>query len=423
MADNAWLIDGVIQFLRSPIWQMPVMGFIDQKCLVFDPEETNNKTYKEIHTEYQQLVEFMLESFVKDIGIKSEEFIKACQGHSYQSNASIMTLFEQVEAAQDFEVFKRMMIKQNIELELQVLHVMQARTGEIPGILQADQGTSAKYSQAANTENEDEKILNEILRKSKEEYDALKKQGKEKEAGIDLKMDKAIASSKEDAERLQREKAKEEEMLNKVLSESKDEYQRKVERERTITDKALKLSISNGSSKPASDASKGLPPVPQPSKQPSSRPSSKASTTSSKSPAPSPAPTPVPAPTSKPVTGAEAAANWLSSAKAEAAADEGRGSRASVSSSDAGELKKREEYLKKQRDLLIKMKRQEREKHFNKETESETKATARPKSARAARQATAGDVKPVASSEQQDKQMKMRLALAARLKKEVIQGK
>ncbi|XP_033640250.1 cilia- and flagella-associated protein 36-like isoform X2 [Asterias rubens] len=401
MADNAWLIDGVIQFLRSPIWQMPVMGFIDQKCLVFDPEETNNKTYKEIHTEYQQLVEFMLESFVKDIGIKSEEFIKACQGHSYQSNASIMTLFEQVEAAQDFEVFKRMMIKQNIELELQVLHVMQARTGEIPGILQADQGTSAKYSQAANTENEDEKILNEILRKSKEEYDALKKQGKEKEAGIDLKMDKAIASSKEDAERLQREKAKEEEMLNK----------------------ALKLSISNGSSKPASDASKGLPPVPQPSKQPSSRPSSKASTTSSKSPAPSPAPTPVPAPTSKPVTGAEAAANWLSSAKAEAAADEGRGSRASVSSSDAGELKKREEYLKKQRDLLIKMKRQEREKHFNKETESETKATARPKSARAARQATAGDVKPVASSEQQDKQMKMRLALAARLKKEVIQGK
>ena len=80
------------------------------------------------------------------------------------SPLSSKTLFEQVEAAQDFEVFKRMMIKQNIELELQVLHVMQARTGEIPGILQADQGTSAKYSQAANTENEDEKILNEILR-------------------------------------------------------------------------------------------------------------------------------------------------------------------------------------------------------------------------------------------------------------------
>ena len=33
------------------------------------------------------------------------------------------------------------------------------------------------------------------------------------------------------------------------------------------------------------------------------------------------------------MTGAEAAANWLSSAKAEAAADEGRGSRASVSQS------------------------------------------------------------------------------------------
>ena len=59
-----------------------------------------------------------------------------------------------------------------------------------------------------------------------------------------------------------------------------------------------------------------------------------------------------------------------------------------MSSSEANELKKREEYLKKERDLLIEIKRKEREKSFNKETESQTKATARPKSARAARQAT-----------------------------------
>ena len=54
------------------------------------------------------------------------------------------------------------------------------------------------------------------FRKSKEEYDALRKQGKEKQAGIDAQMDQVLASSREEAERLQKEKEKEEEMLSKV---------------------------------------------------------------------------------------------------------------------------------------------------------------------------------------------------------------
>ena len=215
----------------------------------------------------------MLESFVEDIGVKAEDFVKACQGHECQSNASIMvsntvnlafhlsvvwpgslsrgregpgdptelllapmatpliayqhytdflgvrdkggqefpeegavallsppppssnptaflpvqlsklekgthkpqtliqqcfsslwkTLFEQVEAAQDFEVFKRMMIKHNIELELQALRVMQARNGMVPDIMQPDKDTTVKYSEAT-VETEDERILQEILR-------------------------------------------------------------------------------------------------------------------------------------------------------------------------------------------------------------------------------------------------------------------
>ncbi|XP_022110006.1 cilia- and flagella-associated protein 36-like isoform X1 [Acanthaster planci] len=431
MADNAWLVDGVVQYLRSPIWQMPVMGFIDQHCLVFDPEEENKLAYTDIHKKYQQLVEFMLESFVDDIGIKAEDFVKACQGHESQSNASIMTLFEQVEAAQDFEVFKRMMIKHNIELELQALRVMQVRSGMVPDIMQPGKDTTVKYTDAT-VDTEDERILNEILRKSKEEYDALKKQGNEKEAGIDALMDKALASSREEAERLKKEKEKEEEMLSKVLKESSDDYQRKeaqVNREKTLLDKALKLSISTDSSKSTSSSS-GLPPVTQQSQKPSSRPESKASTvssTSSSKPAPAaPAPAaPAPTAAAKNVSSAQAAADWLSTAKAEAAAEEaGRGSRASVSSSDANELKKREEYLKKQRDLLIEMKRKEREKNFKKETESQSKASSRPKSARAARQATAGEVKvDPATSAEQEKKLKMRLALADRLKKEVINEK
>ena len=68
-----------------------------------------------------------------------------------------------MEAAQDFEVFKRMMIKHNTELELQALRVMQARNGMVPDIMQPDKDTTVKYSEAT-VETEDERILQEILR-------------------------------------------------------------------------------------------------------------------------------------------------------------------------------------------------------------------------------------------------------------------
>ena len=60
---------------------------------------------------------------------------------------------------------------------------------------------------------------------------------------------------------------------------------------------------------------------------------------------------------------------------------------------DSAELKKREEYLKKQREKILAMKQQERQKSLNEYTASNaTGAKARPKSARAAKQVTAGKI-------------------------------
>lgn len=84
-------------------------------------------------------------------------------------------------------------------------------------------------------------------------------------------------------------------------------------------------------------------------------------------------------------------------------------------------MKRRAEYLKQQRDKLLALKKQEREKSLAKFTEQQPKA--RPTTSRAAHRVTAGEqVEPLASqsSEQDAKKLAMRRALADVLKREVI---
>lgn len=88
------------------------------------------------------------------------------------------------------------------------------------------------------------------------------------------------------------------------------------------------------------------------------------------------------------------------------------------------ELKRRTEYLKQQRDSLLRMKQQEREKKLHKYTEEQPKA--RPTSARAAHRVTAGErvTSPSGSgsaSPTDEKKLAMRRALADVLKREVIE--
>lgn len=70
----------------------------------------------------------MLGSYMEDIGINSAQFQKACGGAlgnvKKQFNHQV---FEQIWAADDFVVFKRMMIQKNIELQLQALELLQQK--------------------------------------------------------------------------------------------------------------------------------------------------------------------------------------------------------------------------------------------------------------------------------------------------------
>ena len=82
----------------------------------------------------------MLGSYMEDIGITAKEFEAACtQGKSITGKFH-QQLFEQVSfffvsftkqlqvwAADDYEIFKRMMIQKNIDLQMEALELLQQR--------------------------------------------------------------------------------------------------------------------------------------------------------------------------------------------------------------------------------------------------------------------------------------------------------
>lgn len=167
-ADN-WVFDSLVGFLRGPVWNVPILTFIEHKSLVFEPgeDEQNEEEYKKIHDDYKNLVDFMLGSYMEDIGITPEQFEEACgKGTVKVKKQFHHGLFEQVWAADDFEIFKRMMLQKNIELQLQALELLQQRYGVLPESLQPEGGGKKTVDESES------KIMEEVARISKEDHDA-----------------------------------------------------------------------------------------------------------------------------------------------------------------------------------------------------------------------------------------------------------
>lgn len=83
------------------------------------------------------------------------------------------------------------------------------------------------------------------------------------------------------------------------------------------------------------------------------------------------------------------------------------------------ELEDRREYLRQQRDRLLKLKEAKRMKKLDEFTET-SEAKGRPKTAKTARAVVDGSEQPASAS---DKKLNIRFALAARLRREVIDAK
>eukprot|EP00118_Oscarella_pearsei_P007747 m.38677 g.38677 ORF g.38677 m.38677 type:complete len:372 (+) comp32626_c0_seq1:225-1340(+) len=172
MAED-WIYDSVVGFLCSRLWGTPVLNFIEQNCIVFDTEEENKFSYTEIHQNYAKMVESLLESYLEDLKITPEQFVGVCSPDGEDRNHGS---FEQVIAANDFEVFKRMMVERNIELELQALEELQKKLGFKPGtfdmIEPEREGSGMVFDQETEAKRieEEERLLQEAISRSTVEH-------------------------------------------------------------------------------------------------------------------------------------------------------------------------------------------------------------------------------------------------------------
>ncbi|NXQ87487.1 CFA36 protein, partial [Nyctibius grandis] len=178
--DVEWVVDTIAGFLRGPAWSIPILEFMEQNCEVFDDEEESKLSYTEIYQEYQALVEKLLEDYLKEVGINEEKFQAAFSSPLAKTHTS-QAILQTVLAAEDFRIFKKMMVQKNIEMQLQAIRIIKERNGVLPDCL--TEGSDV----FSDVEQEEMKILREVLRKSKEEYEIEQERKRTEEAHDKLK--------------------------------------------------------------------------------------------------------------------------------------------------------------------------------------------------------------------------------------------
>ena len=137
--NDDWVFDSVVGFLVSPKWTVPIEDFCDVHCLIFDTEEENKFAYTDVHNEYQALVERILESFLAELGIDHARFVQVLATH--EGNGRIREdVFAAVTAVDDFLVFKRIMVRKNIELEAMAREQLTRGGGGIASSSSVDSG-------------------------------------------------------------------------------------------------------------------------------------------------------------------------------------------------------------------------------------------------------------------------------------------
>ncbi|XP_046401859.1 cilia- and flagella-associated protein 36 isoform X3 [Ischnura elegans] len=101
--------------------------------IVFEAEESTTEEHAKIHNEYKNLVDYMLGTYMEEMGITPAEFENACSEPTGEIEAKLhQTLFEQIWAANDMSIFKQMMAEKNLDLQLQALEMIHNRFGVTP---------------------------------------------------------------------------------------------------------------------------------------------------------------------------------------------------------------------------------------------------------------------------------------------------
>lgn len=110
-----WLLDCMVEYLKSPMWTTEICDFIDTYCIFFAGEigDENSFELAEMHNQFKKLVETKLDGFCAEFGIDHDIFEQACSKISNQVHKKCI---DQIIAVDNFLLFKKMMIARNKKL-------------------------------------------------------------------------------------------------------------------------------------------------------------------------------------------------------------------------------------------------------------------------------------------------------------------
>ena len=110
-----WLLDCMVEYLKSPMWTTEICSYIDFHCILFagDVNDENSLEFTTIHNDFKSIVETKLDGFCAEFGIEHEHFVQAC---SKISNKVHEKCIDQLIAVDNFMLFKKMMVARNSKL-------------------------------------------------------------------------------------------------------------------------------------------------------------------------------------------------------------------------------------------------------------------------------------------------------------------
>ena len=120
--DNEWYYDYILETISSPQFRNPIKDFIDKNCYSFVGTEENSLEQGNLFKQFTKLVDNLLEVSLMKLGITEEMFCLAAK--KGLENPIAKKYFEQLISFTNYNYFKSLMTKRNIQLEEMALNKM-----------------------------------------------------------------------------------------------------------------------------------------------------------------------------------------------------------------------------------------------------------------------------------------------------------
>lgn len=119
----------VLNYLVSKTFRYPMKKFFDDNCGTFEDKLENTHEHFKLHEQFKDIIETLLSVMISEIGISQEEFIEIAKLGLERDNDK--PYFEQVISCDNFEWFKNVMVKRNLQLKQLSYNYLYANDGKL----------------------------------------------------------------------------------------------------------------------------------------------------------------------------------------------------------------------------------------------------------------------------------------------------